>query len=152
MKKIVFFAATAMMVLGMTACNCSKKQTTETDKSVKSAKSMVLTNQHWKLTELMGKTIENQTPEAYIVFQDDGAVNGCLGCNRFNGTYTLQDGNRIRFSQLANTQMMCLNMDVETELSKVFQMVDNYNLSEGKLVLNRARMAPLARFEAVANE
>ena len=152
MKKIVFFAATAMIVLGMTACNCSKKQKTEATEVSKSTESMGLTNQHWKLTELIGKTIENQTPEAYIVFNDDGTVNGCLGCNRFNGTYTLQEGNRIRFSELANTQMMCLNMDVETELRKVLQTVDNYYLSEGKLILNRARMAPLAHFEAVAKK
>jgi len=42
-------------------------------------------------------------------------------------------------------------MEIEEELKKVIEMADNYSLSEdGKyLSLNRARMAPLARFEVV---
>jgi heat shock protein HslJ len=40
-------------------------------------------------------------------------------------------------------------MEVETAFHDVLKMVDNYSLSGDRLTLNRARMAPLARFEAV---
>jgi heat shock protein HslJ len=79
--------------------------------------------------------------------QPDGTVSGNLGCNSFTGSFTLQEGNRITFSKLVNTQIMCLDMSIETEIVRVLQNADNYNLNEDKLVLNRARMAPLARFE-----
>jgi hypothetical protein len=41
-------------------------------------------------------------------------------------------------------------MERETEFLKVFEMADNYSLSGTTLSLNKARMAPLARFEAVS--
>jgi heat shock protein HslJ len=65
------------------------------------------------------------------------------------GTYELQPGNRIRFTKMAGTLMACQNMEIEDQLRKVLEMADNYNLDGDKLVLNKARMAPLARFEAV---
>jgi hypothetical protein len=40
-------------------------------------------------------------------------------------------------------------METETELLKVLSMVDSYDLVGDTLVLNRARMAPLARFKDV---
>ena len=42
-----------------------------------------------------------------------------------------------------------VNMETEFEMLKIFELVDNYSVSaDGKfLSLNRARMAPLARFE-----
>ncbi|GHT78859.1 hypothetical protein AGMMS50262_21930 [Bacteroidia bacterium] len=110
-----------------------------------------LTGKRWKLVELMGQPVsysEGQT-EAYITFSVDGKVSGNGGCNGFGGTYTLQDGNRIRFSQMVATLKMCLDMTTETGFLKVLETADNYNLNGDKLVLNRARMAPLARFEAV---
>lgn len=116
-----------------------------------SAAQIDITNRYWKLVELAGKPVKSaeNLPEAFIIFKTDGSVHGNLACNSFNGTYTLQEGNRIRFAQLTNTLKMCLNMEIENGLSKVLQTADNYNLNDGKLVLNRARMAPLARFEAV---
>jgi heat shock protein HslJ len=111
-----------------------------------------LTNRRWKLVELMGKPVvysEGQTNEAFISFKTDGKVSGNLGCNTFSGTYTLQDGNRIRFSETVSTLKMCLDMATETEFKKILEIADNYNLDGDILVLNRARMAPLARFEAV---
>ena len=47
--------------------------------------------------------------------------------------------------------MACLNMEIENELKRALEMADNYSLTaDGKyLSLNRARMAPLARFEVV---
>jgi heat shock protein HslJ len=40
-------------------------------------------------------------------------------------------------------------MELETQFLKVLEMADNYTIAGDNLVLNRARMAPLARFKSV---
>jgi len=118
-----------------------------------------VTEKYWKLVEIQGKPValgESAPREPFIILRaESGRVNGNTGCNTISGSFELDAASlRIRFSQMATTQMMCLNadvMEIEGALHKVFEMTDNYSLSpDGKyLSLNRARMAPLARFEAV---
>jgi heat shock protein HslJ len=57
--------------------------------------------------------------------------------------------NRIRFSQMISTMMACPEMEVERQLAEVLGTADSYILQGDKLQLIRARMAPLAKFEAV---
>jgi len=124
-----------------------------TSSGVKPQPENSITEKYWKLIEINGKPVEATTPrEAFIILKnEDQRINGNGGCNTLNGTYEIAPGNRIKFSQMASTMMACLNMEIEEELKKALEMADNYNLSEdGKfLSLNRARMAPLARFESV---
>ena len=116
-----------------------------------------ITEKYWKLIEINGKAVVfNETTggrEASLILKnEDNRVNGNGGCNTFFGTYEIDPTSlRIKFSQMASTMKACLNMEVEGELLKALEMVDNYSLSaDGKyLSLNRARMAPLARFEVV---
>lgn len=110
-----------------------------------------ITNKYWKLTELMGTpvTINESSKEAYMTLKPNGKVNGNFGCNTFSGTYTLRMGNRITFSPMAATMMMCMSMETEAKFSEVLGIVDNFSINGDTLTLNKARMAPLARFEAV---
>jgi len=115
-----------------------------------------ITDKYWKLIELNGKPVvldESFKREAFIILRNEGQrVNGNSGCNTFTGTFeTDAAAKRIKFSQMATSMMMCLNMEIEDAMKKVFEVADNYSLSpDGKyLSLNRARMAPLARFEVV---
>jgi len=108
-----------------------------------------VTDKKFFLVELMGKPytagIDDKAP--YITFDRiEKRASGNAGCNTFIGSYMLQDGNRIRFSQLASTMMACPEMDIEQEFMKVLETTDNYNYDGTNLVLNRARMAPHARF------
>ena len=48
-----------------------------------------------------------------------------------------------------STLMACENMEVETELAKVLEQADNYTIEGDILSLNKARVAPLARFKRV---
>ncbi|MGD9931289.1 MAG: copper resistance protein NlpE N-terminal domain-containing protein [Mangrovibacterium sp.] len=113
----------------------------------------VITEKYWKLVELNGQKIgpdENQRREAHLILKDvDRQVVGSSGCNSFHGTYELTEGNRIRFSQLASTKVACPDMDTERALFQVLELADNYSLTGDTLFLHKARMAPLARFEAV---
>lgn len=108
---------------------------------------------YWKLVELNGRPIaapEEGQREAYLILKSiNSQVTGNGGCNGFGGNYELLPGNRIRFSQILSTMMACPNLNDEKELFEVLQTVDNYSYSNDTMTLNRAKMAPLARFVAV---
>jgi len=111
---------------------------------------------YWRLTELLGKPVEQEhagKKAPSLTFEKEGSrINGFGGCNRFSGEFEFTAGNRLRFSKIAVTQMACLDMTVETEFLKVLETADNCYLEGEVFVLQRARMAPLARFKAVAGQ
>lgn len=111
---------------------------------------------YWKLTELRGVAIpepKEGEKEVYFRLRNEGLrVEGNGGCNGFGGTFELSEGNRIRFSKMISTMMYCPRMDTENGLYKVFEATDNYTISGDVLQLNKARMAPLAKFVAVKNK
>lgn len=114
-----------------------------------------ITEKYWKLTELMGQPVvktDAMKKEPHIILHNDGnRVAAYGGCNGMGGEYTLKEGNRITFSSMIGTMMACPDMTVEEGLKKVLSTADNYSLaSDGNtMTLNKARMAPLAKFEAV---
>jgi beta-lactamase class A/heat shock protein HslJ len=112
-----------------------------------------ITEKYWKLVELMSKKVqhnEKNKREPHIILKtENNRVHGSGGCNTFNGSYELKEGNRISFSKIASTLMACDNMETEAQFLKVLEMTDNYFISVDTLILNKARMAPLAKFEAV---
>lgn len=112
-----------------------------------------LSGTYWKLLELYGQpvTAANGQKEPHLILQDStNRVSGNGGCNGLMGRYELGPGNRIRFMQLASTMMACPDMTTETQFKKALETADSYALRGDTLVLNRARMAPLARLVAGA--
>jgi heat shock protein HslJ len=84
-----------------------------------------------------------------ILFDETGQrIEGYGGCNSFAGAYELKDGGRIAFSGIAATLRACPDMETESQLFEVLGMTDNYAIAGMRLSLHKARMAPLARFEA----
>jgi len=160
MKKLVQIAI-VLMILGA----CSKKTFKSAEGSLQEkgetfphekVEAESITEKYWKLIEIRGKQVvldESFKREPYFILKnEEQRVNGHGGCNTFSGTYEIdQAAKRIKFSQMVTSMMMCLNMEIEDEMKKIFETADNYSLSsDGKyLSLNRARMAPLARFEVV---
>lgn len=107
---------------------------------------------YWKLVELRGKPVPALEREPHLILKAEGdRVTGYSGCNSFGGSYTLDEAtSRIRFGQLVMTMRACAEgMDVEGEFTKILEEADNYSLNGDSMTLNRGRMAPLARFEAV---
>lgn len=109
-----------------------------------------LVDRYWKLVEIFGQPVDSTgMKEPHLIFQvEKNRLVGNGGCNGLTATYILQNGNRVKFTPAAMTMMMCLNMDIETQFKKVLDMTDNYTLVGDTLTLNRARMAPLAKFVA----
>ena len=113
-----------------------------------------ITETYWKLTKLEGKEIkmgDNQASEPHFMLKTgEKTLSATSGCNILNGIYTLEKGDRIRFSKLATTLRACPDMDLnEADFFKVFELSDNYTIVGDTLSLNVGRRAPLAVFQAV---
>ena len=134
-----------VFVFILSACSSSKTPTVTPD---------TLTDYEWRLTELMGKAVPAAAdPMNNITLKfskADNRVSGFSGCNSYNGGFTSPAPLRISFAQMISTMKACpTNMDLESEYLKMLSGVDNYTISGNVLSLNKARMAPLARFESV---
>lgn len=140
-----------LCVFSLSACNIFKK--TETPKTgEETAQSTVITDRKWKLVELAGKPVADKIngKEPFILLQSkDNRYAATAGCNGLGGEFSLQAYGRIKFTLGMSTMMACEHMEIETELKRVLNTTDNYSLSGDDLSLNKARMAPLARFKAV---
>jgi heat shock protein HslJ/uncharacterized lipoprotein NlpE involved in copper resistance len=104
----------------------------------------------WKLFELKDVDLSTKksgpATEVFITFQLNGnRVHGNSGCNNFTGTYQTGPGAVLYLSQMVSTRKMCFDMTVEDQMSKLFQLIDNYSLQADTLSLKQ-RDTVLARF------
>ena len=138
--------AIAVCLLSSTACTVFKRSSAEPQGT------STITDKRWKLVDLGGKPVADSVngKEPFLLLQtQDSRYSASGGCNGIGGTYVLPGNDRIKFSQGMSTKMACENMEVENELTKALVAADNYTLKGDSLSLNKARMAPLARFKAV---
>src|SRR5690606_29703323 len=109
----------------------------------------------WQLIELAGapvaETINGKTPFIQLLAEDN-RYSASAGCNGLGGTFTLEKNGKIKFSQGMSTMMACEQMEIETGFKKVLEQADNYTIKGDTLSLNKARMAPLARFVLVKED
>lgn len=142
--KITLFA---LLVLTIVSCNSTKKTSPE-------ATNVAITEKYWKLKTLGGKEVtmkKNQEREIFFTLKtEENRVTGFAGCNSLSGEFTLEEGNKISFKNVAVTMKMCPDVDVnESDFLEVFELADNYTIKDDVLTLNVGRRAPLAVFEAV---
>lgn len=133
-----------IMMLALIFVNCGT-----THKIEETAKSTLHTK--WELTVLDGQAVWNEEP-IYLELTDDNKVGGFVGCNRLGGTYTIENGNQIRFSQLITTRMACPELALETEVLKMLNTVDNFTVDNEKLMLSIGRSEPLATFHRMRDD
>lgn len=146
MKNVLFCLISGFIIFA--SCKSSK-----TAANAETSVNSTLQETYWRLTELRGKPT-GPTPEGkrevHIKFRKEGNnLEGFAGCNGIGGIYELKEGNRIHISNVVGTMIACDELEAENALLEVLKTADNYNLNGKQLVLNKARMAPLARFEAV---
>jgi heat shock protein HslJ len=111
-----------------------------------------VTERYWRLVELNGQPLPKLDRKPWLILKEaDGRMNGFGGCNSFTGSYKRDAAaSRLSFGQVAATSMACVaGMEVEQAFHEALRNTDNYSLAGERLTLNRARMAPLARLEAV---
>ena len=110
---------------------------------------------YWKLIEIGGRAVDDSVNNAVphlVINESGGRFSANAGCNSIGGSFLLKPMNRITFANVIRTQMACPEMELENELVRVLEMTDNYNISNDVLLLNKARMSPLARFRRVAGK
>jgi heat shock protein HslJ len=108
-----------------------------------------LEGKKWVLVELRGKSFEKSEAmkEAFLMFDMETSMfSGNSSCNNIFGPYELREGNRLSFGNAGATMMACPDMEAERIFLDILREVDNYSLLDGSLSLNKAKMAPLARF------
>jgi copper homeostasis protein (lipoprotein) len=111
-----------------------------------------LEEKKWILTELNGveMTANEGQREAFIEFNmETGRFSSNNTCNNFLGQYEIQEGNGITFGQTASTMMACPDMNTENTFMEALSKADSYTILDNVLSLNKARMAPLARFRVL---
>ncbi|WP_140985222.1 META domain-containing protein [Asticcacaulis tiandongensis] len=145
MKSVLFAISCAgFLALGACATDGSASSTEPPTANIKGT--------YWKLVELNGQPVKALEREPHLILKAEGnRVSGFGGCNGFSGGYELNEETlRVRFVGVASTLMACAEgMEVEQGLHEALRTADNYSLNGNNLSLNKARMTPLARFEAV---
>jgi copper homeostasis protein (lipoprotein) len=119
----------------------------------KSLQNNSLIKNKWRLVELNGEPIANNNDhkkEMFIQLNNEGRYSAFAGCNNMMGGFELKnEKSLIKFTQGVSTLMACDDMETEQAFAKMLETVDNYSLNGNQMTLNKARMAPLARFEAM---
>ncbi|MCK0130488.1 copper resistance protein NlpE N-terminal domain-containing protein [Flavobacteriaceae bacterium F08102] len=110
-----------------------------------------ITDSHWALVSLYGKTISfdkiKDTQPYFILKPSEGNLfYGNGGCNPIRGTFEVFEGQRLHFKNIISTKMACMNLPLEERFLTVLKQVDNYNIQGDTLTLQKAKMAPLAKF------
>jgi len=140
--KNILILATAVILL---SCSCNKSTKQAATSTSETTNTMLKTK--WKLVELNGKKIASD--KFFIDFFEANRFSAFAGCNNMGGEYELKEGNRIQFSKVMSTMMACADMQTEQELAAVLEKADNFSQYGNTMSLNKAKMAPLARFELV---
>lgn len=103
----------------------------------------------WKLIELNGNPIEGTADSHYLIFHSkDGRIEAKANCNIMLRNYTIKNELQLKIGQGLSTLMACPD-NLEQEFGQVLSKVDNLSTDGKHLSLNKARMAPMARFELV---
>ena len=92
----------------------------------------------WHIESAMGKSTTGVRKSPYIVFDNQGKVNGDASVNRFHGGYTLK-GDSLQFSRLGMTMMMDSHMEVEQAVVEALNEARTLKLRKGRLLLRDAR-------------
>ncbi len=142
-----------VVLIGCQSANHTKEAVISNQQDNKLVTDATLSNTYWKLTELNGQVVivdTTRTREPHMIIQtQDSTIKGHGGCNGFGGHVEWKEPNRIKFSKLISTMMACEKMETESLFFKALETADNYYIVGDTLILNKARMAPLARFQAV---
>lgn len=112
-----------------------------------------ITEKYWKLIELNGNKIilgKNQNTSPHLTLKNENSLMfGHGGCNEFQASFELSEGNKIKFSNIAATKMYCDHMETEQALLDVLEMADNYSVKNDTVALKNTSMFSLARFQLV---
>ncbi len=103
----------------------------------------------WRPTHIGEMRLDDDS-EMSVQFDVGGQVNGHGGCNRFFGSYELEDG-ALQVGRLGSTRMACPEpaMSFEIAFLEALQTPANASLVGNKLILRTAQDLIAVRFTAI---
>jgi len=134
-KSISSIIFSMVTILGLTSC-VANKNLQIVDQTLEGTK--------WQLVSLHQKEITRVDKVATINFEQYRVV-GNLGCNNFFGKYEVKS-NSLTISQVGSTMMMCRDMSVENEYSKVLIDTKMYKIIENSLIFYNNSNVEIAKF------
>ena len=138
------FSHLSVLILGIALTSCMSKTASSAQPSND------ITGKTWKLTEINGKPVALVNADSNPYFKlnkSDMRYEGNGGCNGVGGTFELKpDVMRIKFNQGMSTMIACEDLATEQLFTKALLAADNYTVNGDTLSLNKAKMAPLAKF------
>lgn len=151
MRKTMLMTTLTAMMLIATACGSGQVAPTTSPltptKEQPASGTMALDGSSWILTTLNGQPALKET--AVTLNFAAGRVAGTDGCNRYNGSYTV-DGANIKFGLLASTMMACEEaiMTQATAYQQALGQAATYKADAQQLSLIDANGKELAVFAA----
>ncbi|MFD2786757.1 META domain-containing protein [Hymenobacter rubripertinctus] len=146
-------STTALLALALAACNPTKPApempTTEPTAANGRAEkgNPAAEDKRWQLIELYGQPVAGRADTHYLIFHSkEGRLEAKADCNVLLSDYTIRNTYQLQIKPGISTRMACPG-NLEQELSRALAEADNLSVSAISLSLNKARMAPLARFE-----
>jgi copper homeostasis protein (lipoprotein) len=108
---------------------------------------ILVEDKRWHLIELNGHKVEGTADTHFLIFDSkERKAQAKVNCNIILLSYKIKNELILSFGPGATTMMACPDT-LEDEYLRVLEMVDNLSTDGKTLSLNKARMAPLARFE-----
>lgn len=129
MKKIMTIVTLLVVVFVTTSCcGCRISNTKQLT---------TLLNNQWKLTELPGVDDITSAEDSYTISFDtkEGRAFGVADCNRYFGSYTIADKNKLSFGAMGSTLMACPNNSLEQQYLKMLSNVNSYLVDGDTLML-----------------
>ncbi|WP_111493538.1 MULTISPECIES: META domain-containing protein [Marinobacter] len=138
-----------VLLLLLAGCVMSACTTVPAEEEAAEAE-ITFTNTFWRLAHVGGEKVaaENGVNAPYIVFLDDGRVNGFAGCNDFRGRYGTFEG-QFRFVEMAATRKICPGEPVEPAFMKAMRQTVAVDIKDDELLLLNTEGQPLAVFKAM---
>jgi heat shock protein HslJ len=109
---------------------------------------MEITDKHWELVQLNGKTIEVDKDAFIKLDSENNHFNGNSSCNVINGSFELSGNNGITLSNIVMTRMACIDNNVEHEFLQVLNQITNYLITKNELLLQNSQGIVLAKFQS----
>lgn len=106
-------------------------------------------DKRWQLVELFGRPVAGRAETHYLIFHSrEGRLEAKANCNVLRSEYKIRNTYQLHIKPGASTLMACPDQqNLEQDLARALAQTDNLSVSATTLSLNKARMAPLARFE-----
>ncbi|CAN5398108.1 hypothetical protein BH10BAC5_BH10BAC5_11640 [soil metagenome] len=100
--------------------------------SVMEGKNIMLKNTKWEIISINKNPVESS--RIYLIFNENGKVNGNAGCNTMEGSYTVEE-TRIKITDILSTKMYCSDMEKENMLLAALPEADTFYIKDSILTL-----------------